>query len=473
MRKPLKRLLVALSGMVLFLIVLEISLRLVGSNYARLSESEAPDSKDCGTTILAIGDSVTFGIGAPRGFSYPAQLEQLLISEKAEQCYSVINRGRPGQNSTQILSMLETWLQEFHPDIVTVLIGAQNQVNYYGYRNYLSKEDILSHGWLKFHEYLDRVKVYKFVRLVVLDIQQKKYSQGDIHNFPIDDEKMNIGINRDGEILQTGLYESDSRPDVLRKECTIGSEYRMAGEFDKSHEVLLQRSEEGPLSAVCYNMIGSGYREQNQIDKAIFWFKEGIRQDPSFYDNFEEIGGIYYEKGQMKEALKWFKQGLNQAAPDTLHDQSYISISLTFRKVGQIVEAIQFFKQEQERLESKNPKLAELAGDYWLMFSENVNNDTIHAWITHDVEKVVDLCLKYNAQVVVQNYPNEPKVNHLFFDVAKKKGTFYVNHEQIFKKYISSEGRDPKAFVPDGHPNVFGYGIMAENILKQFKDNKL
>jgi len=331
---------------------------------------------------------------------------------------------------------------------------------------------MLPSGWLYIHDYLNRIRVYKFVRLLLLDVQEKNRNKDHMGSQAMEDEEENP-TDPGGRRLQTGLYESDSRPKGYRGECTVGAEYRFNGNWDKSHEVLLQHSEKGVLSAACYNMVGSVYRERNQPDQAIPWFRRGIEQDPTYYENYEEIGGILFEKGQLEESLRWFKRGIGQADPNFLHDQSYISISLVFKEAGKIREAAQFFEREKKRLDGNSPKLAELVGDYQLMFSENVNSDTIHDWITSDLEKIVELCRKYDARVVLQNYPFEPEVNHIFGRVAEKRGTLFVNHQKIFKRYIHDGVRDPEVFVPDGHPNMKGYRMMAENLFQVVQDGEL
>jgi len=126
-----------LAGMVVCLLVLEITLRIVGAIYAHRSESDEVIKYPAQCTILCVGDSETFGIGAPRIQSYPAQLQRFLNTGALQNKFNVINRGRPGQNSAQLLMRLEEYLREIRPDIVTVLIGGANQSNFSGYREYL------------------------------------------------------------------------------------------------------------------------------------------------------------------------------------------------------------------------------------------------------------------------------------------------------------------------------------------------
>ncbi len=469
MRKSSQRLTVLLCSLFIILIILELSLRFVGSRYAYISESDSTAKQKCTKTILTVGDSVTFGIGAPRGLSYPDQLRSLLNSNSEKECYNVINRGRPGQNSSQILKMLPSWLEEFHPDIVTLLIGAQNQVNYFGYQDYLKGRNTISPNQIKLHSYLDNIKVYKFARFLLIDLLKKSRKSKPDDDFTDQPEPAFPG----GKNLQTGLYDSDSRSEAYRRECSIGEKLREQGKWEESHEQLLEHAARGPLSAVCYNMIGSVYREKNQPEKGIPWFEKGIRQDPSYYENYEEIGGILYEKGKLEKALEWFQRGLTNADPLTLHNQSYIHIGRLFRQTGKLTEAEQFFIREKERVANKNPELSAVLEDYLLIFSKKQKTDTIHEWIISDLEKMVALCRQHGTIPILQNYPFEPEVNHLFRRLAEQEDIPFVDQQQIFMPYTVNGVRNPDVFVPDGHPNTKGYKMMAENIFRLLQRKKM
>ena len=70
-----------------------------------------------GDAILALGDSLTAGFGAPKGADYPAQLAQL-VGRK------VINGGVSGDTSAQALARLPDLLAQ-KPKLVVVSIGGQ------------------------------------------------------------------------------------------------------------------------------------------------------------------------------------------------------------------------------------------------------------------------------------------------------------------------------------------------------------
>ncbi len=78
-------------------------------------------------TILCVGDSHTYGTSLPEEKSYPAQLENEL-SERGIQA-NVVNMGIPGQNTSELRRALPELLERYDPDIVLVLICANNDWN--------------------------------------------------------------------------------------------------------------------------------------------------------------------------------------------------------------------------------------------------------------------------------------------------------------------------------------------------------
>jgi acyl-CoA hydrolase len=72
-----------------------------------------------GATVLALGDSITFGTGAPPEAAYPAVLAGLTG-------WSVVNAGVPGDTSAQALQRLPGLLAEHRPALVIVSIGGND-----------------------------------------------------------------------------------------------------------------------------------------------------------------------------------------------------------------------------------------------------------------------------------------------------------------------------------------------------------
>ena len=72
-----------------------------------------------GSTVLAFGDSVTFGTGAASGEDYPSQLA--LISG-----WTVVNRGVSGDTSEGAKARIAAALDETRPKLVIVEIGGND-----------------------------------------------------------------------------------------------------------------------------------------------------------------------------------------------------------------------------------------------------------------------------------------------------------------------------------------------------------
>ncbi|WP_314884503.1 arylesterase [Psychrobacter immobilis] len=77
-------------------------------------------------TILALGDSLTEGLGVDKDDNYPAQLEdrlQVMGYDNAK----VINSGLSGETSTGLVNRLD-WVLQTKPDVTILTIGANDAI---------------------------------------------------------------------------------------------------------------------------------------------------------------------------------------------------------------------------------------------------------------------------------------------------------------------------------------------------------
>ena len=72
-----------------------------------------------GSTVLALGDSLTFGTGATDDTSYPAVLA-------AATGWSIVNAGVPGDTAQQGCNRLQPLLDEHRPRLVLVFLGGND-----------------------------------------------------------------------------------------------------------------------------------------------------------------------------------------------------------------------------------------------------------------------------------------------------------------------------------------------------------
>ncbi|MCG3877895.1 arylesterase [Psychrobacter sp. Ps6] len=77
-------------------------------------------------TILALGDSLTEGLGVDKNDNYPAQLEDRL-QEMGYDNAKVINSGLSGETSTGLVNRLD-WVLQTKPDVTILTIGANDAI---------------------------------------------------------------------------------------------------------------------------------------------------------------------------------------------------------------------------------------------------------------------------------------------------------------------------------------------------------
>ena len=84
------------------------------------TEQQAP------LTILALGDSLTEGLGVDNDANYPAQLEARL-KELGYKDIKVVNSGLSGETSTGLVNRLD-WVLQTKPDITILTVGANDAI---------------------------------------------------------------------------------------------------------------------------------------------------------------------------------------------------------------------------------------------------------------------------------------------------------------------------------------------------------
>ena len=84
---------------------------------------EVKEGSASALTIVAVGDSLTAGLGVAEEGSYPAQLEQQLKAEGRD--IRVINAGVSGETTSGTLARLD-WVLTLRPDIVILETGAND-----------------------------------------------------------------------------------------------------------------------------------------------------------------------------------------------------------------------------------------------------------------------------------------------------------------------------------------------------------
>ncbi len=166
----------------LFLILV---LFVLGCDEDLTSPAEPKKAPEYEGIIVAVGDSLTEGLGVAEEFAYPAMLEKKLHSGGYH--YRVINAGVSGETSSGTLARLK-WVLTLKPDIVILVIGAND--GFRGIDPELIKNNILT-----------IIKVLKEKKVTVLlgGMQMgqnlgKEYISAFEKNYPLVARQENIGL---------------------------------------------------------------------------------------------------------------------------------------------------------------------------------------------------------------------------------------------------------------------------------------
>ena len=102
-------------------LILAICMLLFGSTAQ--SQTAPPSDPRSKGIIVAVGDSLTAGLGVPEEEAYPAQLEKKLRAAGYD--WKVVNAGISGETSSGTLSRIN-WVMKLRPDIVILETGAND-----------------------------------------------------------------------------------------------------------------------------------------------------------------------------------------------------------------------------------------------------------------------------------------------------------------------------------------------------------
>ncbi|MGE0142751.1 MAG: GDSL-type esterase/lipase family protein [Planctomycetota bacterium] len=114
-----------LIGSLLALMALEAALQVLAFlNWQRRGRTELGSPRDARETVLCVGDSFTFGLGATdSNNAWPAAAERAFAALRPERPLRFSNLGWPGSNSAAVLGRLPRQLEAERPRYVCILVG--------------------------------------------------------------------------------------------------------------------------------------------------------------------------------------------------------------------------------------------------------------------------------------------------------------------------------------------------------------
>jgi lysophospholipase L1-like esterase len=125
-RELAARLGLALLGVLIALVLIELVLR-AGAAYVATAGRLAPKAgHDGGRRVLCLGDSNTYGLYVNGEDAYPALLQRDWNEATPSRPIEVLNLGMPGNNSSRVRNALPRLLATHRPALVTLMVGVND-----------------------------------------------------------------------------------------------------------------------------------------------------------------------------------------------------------------------------------------------------------------------------------------------------------------------------------------------------------
>jgi len=478
---PLRvKLSIAFGSLILFLVLLEICLRIAGQIYLSREITHYGDVKTSNYVILCLGDSFTWGGGVTRDETYPAYLSEMIKSRDPHKKILVINKGKCEYNSSQVLKSLPRWLKIYRPNIVILLVGSSNRFNPWGYNSYQSP-GLLS----DLKDTLDNLKVVKMIKLISTNLKARVLYWDAEHLFK-EEPRIISGYNYDTSLvyrdrgfnyiknkqqikspasndkLSTAWYYYNTgktqqaiklledsikdNPRSLENLCALAYGYYNSGDFQKSEKFLQQARHINPGSEFVrgqmdffYRAAQKFYQKTGKLDLAMEYFRKAIELNPDDYKNYYNLSQAYDLQSKYNaEFFIDFLQGL-------LQTQARLKDNAVF------MAYLEFFKEKKQ------------------------NEDKISSWLRNDLDKIVLLCKGNNTDIIIQNYPvSYPMANTALKNTATNHSLAFVDNLGIFALEqfpLTDEVND--YLLDDSHCTAKGHKLIAENIYSALTTKKI
>ncbi len=457
-----------LFGLFLSFVLLEAGLRLGGFIFLSIQEYRNLQSiKQKGTYhILCLGESTTQG-------QYPQFLEQVLNQSNIGMRFSVIDKGVAGTNTPVILSKVESYLNEYHPEMVVAMMGCNDGGIMYYQDIYESDTWLFKHcrvyrfGWIIYMHIFKKLKQESILRaaklnpnkdIVCVDLGQAYCKQGKFSDAEYSYKKA-IELNPKNEAAYVGL----------------GWIYLKQGKFSDAEYSYKKAIEISPKNDRAYVELGWIYLNQGKFSDAEDSFKKAIELNPNNDKACAGLGWTYRYQGKFSDAEDLYKKAI-ELNPN--NGNAYIELGWIYLKQGKFSDAEDSYGRAIE-FHSKNDRIcgaisalytemgkSELAKEY-AQKADRLRLEYRNLATGKNYRKLKNILDKRGIKLVCVQYPmrNVESLKKIF---AQDEGIIFVDNESAFKEALNQASYGEyfvDMFGGDfGHCTKKGNRFLAKNI---------
>jgi lysophospholipase L1-like esterase len=382
------------------LIFVEAVLQLSSFCYLRTIPRVRPVSSERDLTVLCIGDSFTFGIGAPASQSYPQQMQELLRSRFPGARIDVVNQGTPGSNSSIALRTLQQRISTQPPLVAVVWVGMNNIWNF---------SEVYSAFSLGCRERVERFllhfKTYKLLRMCIEHSRRQKVGMITRINMP-------------------------PAPEAVR--------------FPKWYDSTQVRLRDTFQSA--------------EYNRARAYAERILRFNPN--DHAAQL--VKARCLRMRLCPRLSQQSYQRALETAPSMREYVVAFNELRLVTTPAEYQEYKRRLRQEIGSRFGQ--ESARAVPLLLQPQVTFGLGLRVLEEDLERMYSVAAMHHVPLVVITYPDDyhgGKINEVLASFcARRKVTLIDNN---IAHFTAADARGP-LFVADGHCSGAGYKIVAERV---------
>ncbi len=489
----------------LVLLLMEGGLRLYGAAHREMTRAIEIIEGDPDGAILCVGDSFTEGVGATRGFSYPHQLAARL--RRQGHGARVINAGHSGQNSTELLQSLPGLLADHQPRWVLVLVGSANTWDFYGFREHA--EEYRVRGLLR-----DGLANTRLVRLARLVVARRRFTQLDRRFIAAMEEVLGHAArpgpgprnpgggtpsadqhdphdgfqgaaprnHRQHAVPIPTERELGPRTPELELLLSRAAEALERGDSDQAERLLYRALDQRPVDTALSMLLARHHLGLQEHELAEAWAERAIMASGATdVEILLEVAALHIAVGRPYKA----RGVLQRAESLPLRDPDQMErLALSWEAILAYPEAARWLEAAVQHRPGDSELHHRLAMLHRAMGAEQIASSwearapgparvapaserferasgASERWLGADLVTIVELVEASGATPVLQTYPNHP-ISYVARELALERSLLLVDHEAVF----TARPDTANLFVPDGHCNDAGYGLMADELAR-------
>jgi tetratricopeptide (TPR) repeat protein len=437
------RLILISVGIVLALLIIELSINIYGLLYLNTRHNPLPLKKtNQQITILCLGDSFTYGLNVNRQSSYPFQLEKILNKFNQKNKYIVLNRGIPGTNSSSQAYKLNDYIRDLNPDIIILLTGNTD----FGVFDHIDSRFQprlfrIYHSWFVNNQ----KKTYCFAAkpLTNPQVAQLIYLGNESRN----KQAYAKALDYYAQAIKIDAQNSAAQLELLRA-------LKQTKDFQTAINLALNNLD-SPQADLCF------YLELSNIFQLIFDGWEFINYTNNWQKNNPRKGLIIPELKQLAPNSKQTLQGLIRKAYGLYTLNSY---DAAFREY---LEIYQLFNQKllfEQKIFSQCPNCVK--HELLTMIIYGLAN----ALLSENLTDIVKTCQRQNIQLIFLSYPEclPPAIS----DISRSRQITLLDLRPSFDPYRKTVLRD-KYLQPSGHCTALGNQLIARQLAAEIEQEEM